>query len=254
MSLPADLSKILPSILALPPGEFFKQCCDHEAGHYVMLHLVDLWFIPQFVCARTIRDEAGGIIAFGFDKNDFPLEKRILQAIAGMVAQGLGIFSRRPDLQPGDPEIAGINTHINDCAGSDLSDIKKEFGVNDATKESRAAQAMLRQNWYLVEAISQELSRGEILYSDEPRIIIEIAKGDTSRSPLLQAYRKHRVTDDDNVPEKFMEVFPDAPWYESVGDFHSRFTPATDCDCEVKCQIPTYDPYRYGGDGHKDLK
>lgn len=143
-----------------------------------MLHLLDLWFIPRFACAKTIRDEYGGVVCFDFDGEDFSLEKRILEAAGGLAAQAEGIFSRRPDITPGHPELNEINERLLACADTDFKLIKSEFGVKNVDDEIMQARLMLRANWQLVEALSRELSAGNILYSDEPRIIVEIARGD----------------------------------------------------------------------------
>lgn len=220
-----------------------------------MLHLLDLWFIPRFACARTINDKAGGVVAFDFEKAAFPLEKRILVGVGGVAGQAEGIYLRRPYITIGHPEINEINEILHVCAGTDFKNLRDGFGVQNVDLEIQVARRMLQDNWHLVEAISRELSTGKILYSDEPRIIVEIAKGDRSRESLLHAYRKHRgIYDESETPEKFKEDFPGEDWPESVDEFHSRFTPATDCDCDVKCQIPPYDPSRYGGDSHLGLK
>ena len=245
MSLSPD-SKIHPSIACLSKEEFFQERCDHEAGHYVMLHLLKVWHISHYVSVKEVGDVAGGVVNFSFDKKMFTLRMRILQSVGGIAAQAQGIFGRKGIVSGDHPEMPLIRERLNVCGQRDLIPLKEDFGIENVDKEIHEAQQMLSDGWHLVEAVSGELSREKILYSDEARIVIEIAEGNRARESLLYAYRKHRaVFDESDRPAVFAQDYPDEDWCESVSDFHDRFDPEFDCECDDKCRVIPYNPAFY---------
>ena len=190
-----------------------RERSDHEAGHYVMLRALKVRHITNFISAdAAIGNGAIGGICSWTPPGYFSREADIVQSLGGYFAQLEGLYQRREN----DPERATIAWQGASDDFSYLLDRHQEHIVASFTETTIL---LVRQNWGLIEALSDELNKNRILYNDEPRLILDFAEsGDPAHIETLNFYRQNRIEDqtETDVYRSFRKRHPTRAWFESV--------------------------------------
>lgn len=220
------------------PEQIDDERADHEAGHYVVLTLLEaahvLWFITLehgiIPCKEGIAYSGGCVGVEFFKEQPLTREQAGVYAVAGMMAQLEGIARRHGEQWVEDPRVLD-----RVCGGGshDLEQFHDEHGKEaDLPSYYKKAGDLLKANWPMVEALGKELKNERTLYHEETFLIFKALKGSAKASDLLEVYREHRrgVDISGQEFEDFRKKHPSLGWYESLRTFIDREGCAEDQD------------------------
>lgn len=204
-----------------------RERSDHEAGRYVMLRALGVQHFTNYVSVEAISEigekKAIGGVCSWFPFGPFNSDIDIIHGLGGWLAQIEGLRRRGEDT-PAAAEIA------SNCASDDLMHVLKKYGEERVASYFGAVADLVSKNWGLITELSYELVEHRILYSDEPRLILDFCE---TGSPIhlinLKLYRDNRIeAPTRNVAAlSFRKRHPTRAWYESLSSclHRLRLTP-----------------------------
>lgn len=197
---------------------------EHEAGHWVMLYILEMKFVPfSMTIEPDPRNGSGGSCWLNMDAKEQDPEHYGIFCLAGAAAQGIG-FKMRHGLGDEDRVPEDFELRLESGAGGDIEKLHETLGADaDPWVYIAKAREILNDNWERVEALSRELQDHRMLYHDEPRLILECLKADSCIAPFLKVYRDRRQEDlNCELRPAFKAKHPDQRWFESFEDFAQR--------------------------------
>lgn len=202
--------------------ERLQEKCDHEAGHLAMLHVLGLTFVHRYtiVIPDTDTEKGGGL---SYDADPFDLQHDIFIGLAGMAAQAFGV-RRRTGKTMDDPV---VKDRVWTAGFDDRAALRCVHKVENAIIMARwqDVYSYTTKLWPSIQALSAHLTKApHILYHEEPRMILEAAKGSESSRLSLERYQELRgPADPKNFnSEDFGQRHPGIPFVESFAQFATR--------------------------------
>lgn len=208
--------------------EHLQERCDHEAGHFVMLHALGVYHVPKFMSVEPhTSSQAGGICFVGLEE-ELKLEDAVFHELGGMVAQIVGISSRFK-VSMGDPSMREHVRRAEIGGGADILQLQAKYGVDDDYVYGSLSMIRERveENWRYIAALSEQLKERRFLYHEEPRMIVNATKsGDPDHYRMIRMYRDWRrpANPDDHDCSDFLKYYAGRPFFEPAAQTLARFT------------------------------
>lgn len=218
---PRDLPTTYPGAITASDREVRA---DHEAGHFLAFHLLEITGIPHCVtlepgaCSET-GHPTDGANCIDFNGDVDPTAWGIY-LVAGMAATRTGLL-----LRYGKNVARRAEKIVQSGGQGDLLEFPKVRGTTKAwTYYMRKAHGLLRPHRNLVEALSSELQANQTLFHEEAWLVLKSARIGSSVIPrILEIYRRdRRPADLALIPKKFRDQYPALAWPETFKTWKER--------------------------------